>query len=295
MILSFLLVLWISSVAGFFHHFSIPLRQHILFAAQNKSKRQESNRRVPRARLKNEGLNRRDDTMPRPVLTNYEANSSPEIVSHRKKGSISCIHFDECSGCSVNENVADTNVIQSATSFFSSPWIRQKLMKQHRKDEGAFYKVEVPSPLTGWRTQAKLAVTSRSSTWTKDGLKFGLYRRRSHQVVSIPDCAVHHPAINRAVEVLEQATKKAGTSAYDESSREGELRYIQLQVNRLSGKICLTLVWNAETMKAAQPALSRLLKELRNSPDLWHSVWVNCNNGIGNNIIARNPQRWHRL
>lgn len=295
MIIICIVALWISSVAGFFPQASIPVRQHLLFAAKNTSTKHKSNRHGPRARLKNEGPKRKDETLPRPISTDYEENTSPKIVSHRKKGVINCIHFEECSGCSVKENVADTNVIQSATSFFSSPWIRQKLVRRPRKDGGAFFKVEIPSPLTEWRTQAKLAAAPRSTTWAKDGLKFGLYRQRSHQVVSIPDCAVHHPAINRAVEVLEQATIKAGTSAYDEASREGGLRYIQLQVNRYSGKICLTLVWNAEKIKDAQPALSRLLKELRNDPGLWHSVWLNCNDGIGNNIIARSPQRWHRL
>ena len=302
--------LWVSltfrggSVAGFLQP-SNTISQHQqkqrLFAgketAQNrgKSKNKKSKRKYPRAKQKNSGPRLRDDALPRPVLANFEENTSAEIVGRRLRGAINCDHFEECSGCSVNENVGDTNVIQSAKSYFSSPWIQQKMVKRPQNNED-FYGVVVPSPLTAWRTQAKLVAAPKSTTWAKDGCTFGLYRQRSHQVVSIPNCAVHHPSINRAVEVLQQATAKAGTSAYDEESREGGLRYVQFQVNRPSGKVCLTLVWNAEGLKDAQPALSRLVKELsRIEPDLWHSIWVNCNSGLGNNIIARNPQRWHRL
>jgi len=107
---------------------------------------------------------------------------------------------------------------------------------------------------------------------------------------------VHHPSVNRAVAVLEQASQKVGNAAYDEERREGGLRYIQLQVERTSGKVCLTFVWNAESLKDTQPAVSRLIKQLKLlDPDLWHSMWVNCNNSMGNNVFARNPNRWHRL
>jgi len=258
-----------------------------------KNKKNYTNK-GPRVKLKKENK-RHDMSGPRPVLAKYEENTSPEIQTNRLREAINCEHFEECSGCSVNDKVTETDIVQSAKSYFSSPWIRQKMISRpHGSEE--FYKLVVPSPLTAWRTQAKLVAAPKSSAWAKDGCTFGLYRQRSHQVVDIPNCLVHHPSINKAVHVLQQATAKAGTSAYDEESREGGLRYVQFQVNRPSQKVCLTLVWNADGLKDAQPALSRLVKELnRIDPDLWHSMWVNCNNGLGNSIIARNANRWHRL
>lgn len=115
--------------------------------------------------------------------------------------------------------------------------------------------------------------------------------------MSIPNCAVHHPSINRAVEYLVEATTRVRTSAYSVDSREGDLRYVQLQVERSSGKVSLTLVWNAEFIKETQPALSRLVKELNRAapPNFWHSIWCHCNDGQGNNIFSRNPRRWHRI
>jgi tRNA/tmRNA/rRNA uracil-C5-methylase (TrmA/RlmC/RlmD family) len=115
-------------------------------------------------------------------------------------------------------------------------------------------------------------------------------------VLEIPDCAVHHPSINRAVHALVEATEKLGIAAYQETTRDYGLRYVQFQVERVTEKICLTLIWNAETLKQTQPALSRLIKELEAKElDLWHSFWCHCNDSTGNNIFSRNPRRWHRI
>jgi 23S rRNA (uracil1939-C5)-methyltransferase len=163
-------------------------------------------------------------------------------------------------------------------------------------DDDGFYKVVVPSDITKWRTQAKLVVAPKSSSWSKDGCSFGLYQRGSHDVVTIPECEVHHPSINRAVNALSKATNKVGTAAFQKDSREGGLRYVQFQLERTTGKICLVLVWAASELKYTQPALSRLIKELaRLEPDLWHSVWCHCNESPGNNIFSRNPKNWYRM
>jgi len=56
------------------------------------------------------------------------------------------------------------------------------------------------------------------------------------------------------------------------------------------------LVWNAESLKDTQPALTRLIKELqRLDPELWHNIWCHCNDGPGNAIFARNANCWHRM
>jgi 23S rRNA (uracil1939-C5)-methyltransferase len=71
---------------------------------------------------------------------------------------------------------------------------------------------------------------------------------------------------------------------------------VQFQVERITGKVCLTLIWNSQDLKDTQPALSRVMKELnRQEPALWHSIWCHCNDGIGNNIFSRNAKRWHRM
>lgn len=49
-----------------------------------------------------------------------------------------------------------------------------------------------------------------------------------------------------------------------------------MAVERTSGKVQLTLVWNEENYRDATPKLQHLAKDLRSrQPDLFHSIWVN--------------------
>ena len=268
-----------------------------------------------------------------PILLagDYEASHHNHKLNRQRlfQDEIACPHFAECSGCSVPARVANVNIIQnSAKLYFTSTAVQRKRMRtfdnyydddedNDRDDSNDLsYPIVVPSPVTGWRTQAKLAVAPppATSAWTRNaGCVFGLYQRNSHTVMSIPECAVHHPSINRAVRVLEQATRAAGIVAFDEQQAQqqqqpirGSLRYVQLQVERLTGKVCLTLVWYAEQIKETQPAQSRLVKELQragrrsdeddsSSSPLWHSIWCHCNDSPGNAIFSRNPKRWYLI
>ncbi|KAL9180248.1 hypothetical protein ACHAXT_008218 [Thalassiosira profunda] len=218
----------------------------------------------------------------------------------RQSAAIECPHFGTCPGCVRDNNVADIDVIDSAKLYFASRSVQKHILPASRRsgdlfgDDGDFFQVRIPSPVTQWRTQAKLAVAP-ASTWSRAaGCKVGLYQRNSHDVLSIPDCKVHHPSINAAVEALVKATQQVRTPAYDEDSGEGLLRYVQCQVELSTGKVCLSLVMNAEKFKETQPHLSRLTKELKKTdPELWHSIWCHCNDSRGNAIFARDATRWH--
>lgn len=237
------------------------------------------------------------------------ANIENKAVHHFKNieknghasGAINCEHFAECPGCVVNNGVDNVNKIKSAKLFFSSTFVRKRRLDLTEEDivqevfDDDFYKVIVPCDVHGWRTQAKLAVAPRSSSWGR-GCTLGLYERGTHSVLAIPNCKVHHPSINRAIRAIEQATEETNIAAYKEESRDGGLRYVQCQVERSTGKISLTLIWNAESLKDTQPALARLIKALqRIEPKLWHNIWCHCNDNPGNAIFARNENRWHRM
>ena len=221
----------------------------------------------------------------------------------QSSASIECPHFGTCPGCVVNSTIADIDIVQSAKLYFSSQSVQKhilpsKLNEQDLYDDEDFFKVRIPSSVTGWRSQAKLAIAP-TSTWSRSsGATIGLYARHSHKVLSIPDCQVHHPSINRAVDIIVQATKKVRTPIYQEDLGIGLLRYIQLQVEMSTGKVCLTLVMNAEKLKQCQPHLSFLVKELKRmdgKKEVWHSIWCHCNDSSGNTIFARDIKRWHPL
>lgn len=234
----------------------------------------------------------------------FDDKNEKTIQQQRLTSSIGCPHFGTCPGCVVDNFVGDIDIIESAKLYFSSSSIQKHILSSSRgsqssyigDDDDEFYKVRVPSSITQWRTQAKLAVKS-GSTWSRDaGCKIGLYQRNSHDVLSIPDCKVHHPSINRAIDAIVKATQKVRTPAYQEDTGQGLLRYVQCQVELSTGEVCLTLVMNAEKLKECQPHLSYLVKELKkNDPKLWHSIWCHCNDSAGNAIFARDATRWHPI
>jgi len=147
-----------------------------------------------------------------------------------------------------------------------------------------------------WRTHAKLAVQPQSK-W--GGLKIGLFKENSHDVISIPECQVQHPNINYAIEIIKSAAVEAGVKGYvapNEKSLQsrGDLRYVQVTVERLTGKLQLTLVVNAFQYKECPAAIYRLVKQLK-SPKwshLWHSIHLNFHTTNNNVIFNFNAKGW---
>ena len=150
----------------------------------------------------------------------------------------------------------------------------------------------------GWRTQARLAASPAGEKSWQRGVRLGLYRGGTHEVERIPECQVHAAAVNKAAATVEAACAATGVRGAD--GGEGDLRYAQFSVERRSGLVALTLVWNAETGKASAPELPRLVGALwpkrGEQHELWHSIWVNYRgSGPGNAIFNYEPRRWDRL
>jgi len=69
-------------------------------------------------------------------------------------------------------------------------------------------------------------------------------------------------------------------------------------VERRTGKVQLTLVWNTDNFRQATPVLPRLVQQLKSMDkdnSLWHSIWVNFRTGPGNAILSRGPGSFKKL
>eukprot|EP00873_Tetraselmis_striata_P000065 jgi/Tetstr1/420329/TSEL_011450.t1 len=214
--------------------------------------------------------------------------------------SLSCPHFDACSGCSLEENLHRPPVREQADEFFAT------------RVEAGDFSVRLGPPAE-WRCRARLAVRPAEG----GGLVVGLYRRGTHKVVEIPRCVVHHPRINQAVQLVAKAARELGTEAYDEVGGGGQLRYLQLTAAARGGDaqlpraqddplaaVQVVLVWNCteEEFDAGQGG-GRELRALASRvwqggaaagrrPPLVHSVWANFQAARGNVILGR---QWRRL
>ncbi|CAE7467320.1 unnamed protein product, partial [Symbiodinium pilosum] len=122
-----------------------------------------------------------------------------------------------------------------------------------------------------WRTSAKLAVRASTS-----GVRIGLFVPKTHDVVRIHGCAAHHASINAALEAISTACAAAKIHGYDEASGKGDLRYVKLEVQRSTGLVQVTLVWNASSEEQAGRPLRKLVSALTEQ-EMWHSIWANFN------------------
>lgn len=187
-----------------------------------------------------------------------------------KGNDILCPHFNICSGCTLNVAVDSPKVLDEAKHYF-----QQRGMSS--------YQLIADSP-TGWRCRAKLAVRGQ----TIDP-HIGLYREGTHNVVDIPFCKVHHPQINRSVELIKRWIIEENIQPYNELSFHGTLRYVQLVVERATGRVQVSLVINGHKQ------LTKSFKRLwdMEGPNFWHSLWANYNTNKTNVIFGSEWKLFH--
>jgi 23S rRNA (uracil1939-C5)-methyltransferase len=75
-------------------------------------------------------------------------------------------------------------------------------------------------------------------------LQIGLFKPKSHDIIPVPNCTAHHPSINRAVPIVQEACRKCNVTAFSEQDGTGQFRYLSINVERSTGAVQITLVWN---------------------------------------------------
>lgn len=164
-----------------------------------------------------------------------------------------CPHFSHCSGCELSDPY-NPFVWREALHFFQSVGVDPEF---------------IYDGFSQTRMRAKLAV--------RPGPSIGLFKKGTHEVLSIPDCLVHHPSINRAVKILNEEMILQEIIPYSEGGTSGSLRYVQLFVERSTGQVQLTLV----TRKPIDAFCESLRKY-----DFWHSIWQNIHTSASNAVFG---------
>jgi tRNA/tmRNA/rRNA uracil-C5-methylase (TrmA/RlmC/RlmD family) len=170
-----------------------------------------------------------------------------------------CPHFSLCSGCELADELFNPPIWKEALSFFHQFNIEPDL---------------IADGFSQTRLKAKLAV--------RPGPQIGLFKKNSHEVISIPHCLVHHPSINRAVALIKEEILRHSIAPYQENPPRGLLRYLQLFVERATNRVQLSLV-------VTNPNLDTFCHSLLKH-DLWHSIWLNLHPSPSNRIFS---DSWH--
>eukprot|EP00878_Enallax_costatus_P044153 GHUV01052417.1.p1 GENE.GHUV01052417.1~~GHUV01052417.1.p1 ORF type:complete len:135 (-),score=2.40 GHUV01052417.1:309-713(-) len=80
--------------------------------------------------------------------TPTKQSPSTAIDGPTTRDDLGCVHFEQCSGCSISHQLQDPPIVQEARAFFTSR---------------GFYDFQtVDGPIHGWRCRAKLAVRGKA-------------------------------------------------------------------------------------------------------------------------------------
>jgi len=136
----------------------------------------------------------------------------------------------------------------------------------------------------GYRLRARLMVRGRARS-----PKVGIFQAGSHRIVDVPRCGIHHPLVNRVAAALRGAIRSTGTPPYAERPHAGELRALQVVVERSSESAQIVLVANTHDAASLLPLADALRKELGSA---LHSLFWN-GNPVRTNVIL--GPLWERL
>ncbi len=130
----------------------------------------------------------------------------------------------------------------------------------------------------GFRQRARLAVRGSAGS-----PKIGLFQAGSHRIADVPSCPIHHPRINEVAAAVKRGVRACGIAPYADRPHRGDLRYVQIAVERAGASAQVVLVANAERSAPLEPLARALGEDL--GPAL-HSLWWNGNPERTNRILG---------
>jgi tRNA/tmRNA/rRNA uracil-C5-methylase (TrmA/RlmC/RlmD family) len=151
-------------------------------------------------------------------------------------------------------------------------------------DAGLAATTVVTGPPFAWRHRARLAVRGRATS-----PKVGIFQEGTHRIVDIPQCLVHHPRINVVAAAAKAAIRATGVAPYADAPHRGLVRYLQVVVERPTGRAQVVVVANADDPASTRAFTTALAEAV--GGDL-HSLWWNGNPERTNVILG---SRWERL
>ena len=158
--------------------------------------------------------------------------------------------------------------------------------------------LETMAKIGGWDTEALeplcSAVAGMAEPWhyrnkgqfpfqrVAGRLEAGFYAPRSHDLVALDTCLIHHQAINEILAWTVARAREAGIQAYDEVSRTGELRHLIIRHGFRTDQTLVGFV----TCSPRVPGLDALATELMQAFPTVTGVVQNIQPQPGNRILG---------
>lgn len=216
-------------------------------AKNNRSKNQKTKENYGKRRNENTYSKKK-----RPFVVGAE----PMYIQHRAESNrkIPCPYFVECGGCQLLD-----------VSYETSLALKQEAMEKLLKDFG---KVQ---PILGM--EEPYSYRNKSiSTYKEVGKNqyiSGMYKNKSHELVSIERCMVQEEQADKIVETIRSLMKSFKMTAYNEENGRGFLRHVLIRIGKKTGQIMVIMVATTsvfpgkknfiKVMKERHPKISTLI------------------------------------
>jgi len=142
-----------------------------------------------------------------------------------------CRHIPKCDACPLIE-MDYPSQLEWKENYLSNN------IRQHQALQDLQILPVKPSPLQlRYRNSAKLVIAGKFAEPL-----IGLYKRESHDILDISNCALHNPLINRIVAVVKKGITKGKVPIYHPKSEQGLLRYLLIRVAEPDNKAMVVLV-----------------------------------------------------
>lgn len=189
-----------------------------------------------------------------------------------------CPYFPRCGGCQLQH-----------LSYPAQLDFKRKLVQDALQRIGGLEGVVVNETIgmkEPWNYRNKMQFPVGMN---KNGLAIGFYAPRSHDIIDMDRCYIHHPVNDKIISIVRDYINKFHIPPYDEHSHEGIIRHIVSRTGFKSGEIMVIIVTKGEEL----PYKDDLIKSLTENIPQIKSIVQNINSKRTNVILgSQNKVLW---
>jgi len=168
---------------------------------------------------------------------------------------LSCAHFGDCGGCS-----------ELTTPITAQRAAKLAAVRTALGDRVSGLELQFTDQPDRDPRHDRLRILYPVQPDPDQGLRMGLYRRGSHQAISIDTCELQHPALTTIGQRARQIFQQRGVRPYDETSHHGDLRAFFARISASTGEVLLGFVTTSEHLPDPRGLARALLDAARGLP-----------------------------
>lgn len=148
----------------------------------------------------------------------------------------SCPYFEQCGGCQL------MHLDMMGQLRFKEKRVQEAFSRIGGLSKITIHPVVASEKSLGYRNKIQVP-----TIWDGRARKMGFYAKRSHDVIEVKRCQLHHPLGDQLYHEIRHRLSGLRVTFYDEKRRCGEIRHIMIRTSSLEQK-CLVLIIGGEAM-----------------------------------------------